>query len=296
MKFKYILPLFVLLACGKKPTPDLPAYPDPELSARLTTYNSLNEAYRDGDGFLETDTCDALLFTSLSSFHKAINIWAAYDAASGQWHRTPKHDCYPDRSKSTISRDMLLGVLWYAYIHDDLKLAESIWDYGSSHEWVMGQGPESRTKFNPAIKATLAQLIYKLGGADHYWERTYPLDLAWLPGSTDFEAHVQVWHILLRLRVYDKIESSAFARLKEQANREPENALFQYANGDVERAIELLKNPAYFPVEHLPTSADRCGHWLFERDKGDDWLPCDEGKTHTGGDFTSLAFLITEGR
>lgn len=311
MLFKAIFPFLLFAACTRTKTDPPPKNPDPSLQELLALYQSLSDPLRDPSGFIETDTCDSLLFSSLVSFHKSIDLWAAYDSSTGQWHRTPSKTCYSNQlaneahaddptwtpltpsSKSTISRDMLLGVMWYSYIHGDLPLAQSIWDYGTAHDWIMGDGLRSRTQMSYSLLATLAQLIHELGGTDHQ-ERHYPV--IWLPGATDYEAHILVWHILLRIRLYDKIEDTALARLKEQASRQPENALFIYAAGDVAKATELLLDPRYFPVDRLPTAKDRCSHWLFERDRdSSSWDPCDSPTVHSGGEILSLGYLLTEG-
>lgn len=301
-----------LTACGKKvPTDDPPLVPNDPLSIKMSLYESLQDTVRDPYGFIESDQCDSLLFTALASFNKPVNIRIAR-SENGQWFRTPDHLCYqnyienlqhaddptwtplkPD-SKSSISREMLLGVMWYAYIHSDLQLVESIYGYAIEHNWVMGDGLINRTTMSTSMMATLSQLIYKLGGRDHA-ERLLPV--TWLPGATDFERHIQAWHILLRIRVYDTIEESAFKRLDSFVESQPNNPLYQYATNNVEQAIEILNSSPHYPNDRLPTSSDRCEPWLIQRDsdsKG--YLPCDENRTHSGGELLALGFLILKGQ
>jgi hypothetical protein len=85
--------------------------------------------------------------------------------------------------------------------------------------------------------------------------------------------------------------------LKEQYNRVPENPLYSYAyhkyhTGDYYDPLELLVSNKYWPAARLPSSIDYCDSWLVQRDPGKDWQPCDEGKTHTGGELIFIVSLI----
>jgi hypothetical protein len=287
-----LIPL--LFACGKVPTDDPPYQPDSPLAEKLHLYQSLSDVVRDPHGFVDADHCDSLLFSSLASFHKQIDIWSARDA-DGQWFRTPDHDCYPKRSDSSISRDMLLGALWYAWIHQERAIPESIYAYAIEHHMVMGDGVPTRTLMSVGLLATTAQMIFRLGGTDHI-ERTF--SVTWLPGTSGFQRHVAAWHILLRMRLYDQIEESALQRLKDFAAAEPENPLYAYGAGDLERVGMLFSNARFYPVDRLPTSADRCEAWLIQRDHDSPgYQPCPkENRTHSGGELLSIGYLITEGK
>lgn len=283
-----LLALF-LLGCGSEAKVPA-AVQDTDLERLISVYFHDISQVQDEHGFIYTDECDSLLFTALAgTVLDTVDIRAARES-NGRWHRRPTKDCYPDHSKSTISRDMLLGVMWYAYAHDDLELVENMWAYGSQRSWIMGDGLRSRVQLTPGLVATLAQLIKYLGGADHV-ERHIPT-IGWARVG-DFEAHLQVLHILLRLRVYGNIDVQAEQRLQEHAERQPSNALFRYAAGDVSEAASLLK--AQFPMDRLPTSEDHCARWLYERDEGDDWKPCSKGEKHSGGEVLFVGALLLKG-
>ncbi len=120
--------------------------------------------------------------------------------------------------------------------------------------------------------------------------------MTWLPGAVDYERHVQTWHILLRERLYSEIEESAPERLQSFAASQPNNPLYQYAVGSTDVAIQLLIDPRYYPADRLPTSSDRCEPWLIQRDDtSNGYRPCDENRTHSGGEILSLGYLITKG-
>lgn len=283
-----------LVSCGKEPTDVPPNVVDPVLKAKFDLYVSESESLRDTHGFLESDRCDSLLFSSLASLSRPFDILAAHDSATGQWFRSPSHDCYPDQSDSDISRDMILGALWYAYAHKRLDIAQSIWDYGVAHDWTMGRGAISRTKMSPGMRSTLAQLVWFLGGKDHSERNDF---VVWFPGLSDYQAHVMVWHILLRQRLYTQIEDTASSRLREQFSRQPENPLFAYAAGNVGKASELLKSSRFWPDSGLPTTANYCDEWPIQRDDDSNgWKPCNyENRTHSGGDLISVAYLLLYG-
>jgi len=272
---------------------------DPALTQKALLYRQLAPGYQYEAGFV-TDDCDALLFSALGAVGGLqVDLTAARNE-DGEWFRTPQKDCYPNKSSSSISRDMLLGVMIAAWASRDLDMAERLYKYGADHLWIMGSGFPSRTFFNPEITATLAQLSYKLGGPDRAI-RNFPVSWS-ATGISDFEAHLQVLHIILRRAIYDKIEPSAQEVLNAQATRQPENALFQWAALNTPKAVELLKDTRYWPSDRLPNSGDRCEQWLFQRDSGSsDWLPC-EGETpdtpskiYTGADFLFVERLIELG-
>jgi hypothetical protein len=289
-------PLFLalLLGCTKENVRPSPPIQSDVLTEKVELYKGLLNAVQDSDGFIDTDHCDSLLFTGLlgSVPGVTVNIRQAREE-SGRWQRRPLtyEACFPDHSKTTISRDMLLGVLWYAFTHRDLELVENLWSYGQAHSWIMGDGQRDIV-WMPDFQSTVAQLIYKLGGADHR-ERLVPL--VWPPKQVGFRAHIIALHILLRNQIYGTIELTGKQFLKEQADRQPRNPLFQCANGNTASALEVLLDSRYWPTDRLPTSDDRCEGWLPQRDFGDDWVPCEGDRQHSGGDFLFNASLLTNG-
>jgi hypothetical protein len=285
MRILCILLCFLLWGCGRK-EPSKPTIVSQPLTDQLNLYNSLLPA----SPVLE-DECDAALFTSLSFPERTVDIWSFYSEASGQWYRSPAHDCLQKGTSSDLSDDMAIGLMWYAYFHKDLRIAETLWSYQSGHNGRLGNGDPATSYIDPYTKVTLAQLIHVLGGADHS-ERVTPL-LWTSAGFSGFRAHLEVLVILLRMRLYSTVETSAFDTLKSQASRQPNNALFAYAVGKVKETETLLNR--YFPADRLPTSADHCEAWLFQRDDGSDWQPCDQKKTHSGGDFIFVTSLMLKG-
>jgi hypothetical protein len=291
--------ILALVGCGPKAKPESTTHSVELREAvieKTKLYLSLGKTVQDEAGFVMYEACDSLLFSGLyGAGGGVVDLRAARDE-SGMWHRRPLAypECYGESSKSTISRDMMLGVLWYIWETQDLELAEELFAYGKTHEWIMGDGNLWRIYFTPGLQATLAELIYRLGGPDYYAYRAIPQSYS---RNVDYAAHLDVLHILLRGELTGKLEKSAKDVLEYNFKRESKNALFSYAwhrysDGNQDDTYALLLNEAWWPSDRLPTSADRCEGWLLQRDEGEDWAPCDDDKTHSGGDFLFVAKLL----
>jgi hypothetical protein len=263
------------------------------LKAKYETYLSLSSRHQGDSGFVHARDCDSLLFSGLYSFAGGgVEILAAQEEP-GKWHRTPAQDCYPDRSKSTVSRDMLLGLLFHALKHKDGSIPSDLISYGQSHKWIMGEGQTSRTWLNPVFRKTLALMDRKLSGSNHQM-LMYP-PYIWVGGLKGYQAHLAVLHILLIDLTTGKIDTSAKGRIKEQYERVPGNALFSYAyhryfGGDQAGTLSILMDERIFPSERLPHAEDRCQPYLWQRDP-DEWGVC-EGEEHPGVDFLFVAQLL----
>lgn len=312
-KFLSLLIMFLAGSCAKKGESDKPPLVPLRsiLEAKVAKYSEFSMNERDQYGFILSKDCDSTLFTGLYNTVPGLGVeLLAARNSDGQWFRRPlvdgKDTCYPHHSASTISRDMLLGVLWSAWRNKDLSMAEDLWNYGVSHDWNMGQGDFSRTFFTTRMQGILAELIYRLGGTDHKNARAYvsitkPLILDFRRGNKGFQAHLDVLSILLysEMRGFIKVDDKRILSIHNK--RSSRNALFSYAyrkytDGDYSVAVSLLLNPELFPDDRLPNKGDHKEPWLWQRDDGDDWLPHKDpsrhSEIHPGGDFLFVANLI----
>ena len=218
-----------------------------------------------------------------------VDIDAAQDPKTGQWYRGPI-DNLPPNQPSTISRDMVLGLLWYCWRQKRLDLLEQFWDYCKKNHWVIGQGDASRICLLPGLQGTLALLIARMGGTKHL-ARYNPQ--SWPSGQVGFEAHLEVLHILLRGEAEGMVDASCLAVLNEQAVRQPNNPLFAAAlmryTGQIGKADSSLLNTKWWPDDRLPRQDDRSEPWLPQRDYGSDWLPGNGTKQWSGGDLLFCA-------
>lgn len=267
-------------------------------------YSELAPATQDSWGFIQTDHCDSLLYTSLLGT-AGINI-ADIEAAhrgDGYWVRRPQYRpgtpeaCYPGNSKSSTSRDMTIGLMWYLYTHSRLDLAEGLWDYQAEHAGKLGEGDWTRIGIRWPLRATLSRLIESVGGPDHGEQLVATLPLS---AEDGFAGHLQMLHITLRGELYGFLSERSVSILESLAEENPDSPVMQAAaarwgvRGAYNRYLSAARNTRYWPPNRLPTSADRCLDWLHTADDHD-WEPCpSEGKTHSGGDWLFAYHLIFE--
>ena len=160
---------FILLAgCGLFPrTPEKPKQErNPVLVERVALYKSLQKDRLDILGWVQPK-CDSLLFTSLCKVAggcSQANILMARDEA-GAWHRDWHRDCWQTGgSASTVSKDMLMGLAYYAAFaaakQEGCQIAQGVLDYAVSHNLVMGQ-PASEVG-RVIITPSLIQVFYDI--------------------------------------------------------------------------------------------------------------------------------------
>lgn len=259
-------------------------------------------------GFFD-DRCDSLLFTSLWSVACGpldLSSWEDTEQP-GKWHRNPQRDCYlpetgPNGSASTISRDMFLGLFHHIWSTKDGANLREIKQYGEANNWIMGEAKDnetllSRCLLTPQLISVLKEMDSKLGGQAGHPFRSENQDNSddALPVNTGFRAHLDVLRVLLNGRVYGAITDAEKALLKDQAERQPGNALYvaayeRYHGGS--KAHGLLLDETHFPGDRLPTTANHCINYLFSRDQEDaDWQPCAEAHEHDGTDFVFAAWV-----
>lgn len=260
------------------------------------------------DGWI-AQTCDALLFSSLfgaaEQYPDRFKVDDAVGDKPGLWLRRPKSVglCYdpslpagsPQNSQATISKDMLLGLTYYAWRANRKDILQNLVTYGEAHAWVMGQ-PESNVGavvVTPSLAGVMYQALYRLGGPDHP-SRHIP-DI-FPSGLTGFEAHLQVTSILLHSEIDDEagISQDMLDRLKEHATREPQNPYYASAlavfTGDDTAAVKLLMDKVQWPDDRLPDGGDHCEPWVIQRDGPNDWNPC---KTQPIGTFWGADYVWT---
>ena len=277
------------------------------LSYKAELYRDMAKTVLDDDGWIMTDECDALLHSSLANIGGVVSyddLFRARDS-DGKWWRRPGRDCLSSGgSKSTISRDMLLGILLSIMYKNDLEAAELLVNYGEEHNWVMGDSDGSldgknRVIATPALQSLIYQVRHKLGGASHAKE-AIPQD--YTPFKKGFERHLVALTILLRAKIKGTISNIELNTIRSYAEGDPNNALFLSIrdkfdpdnNGDQSAAISMLLNDRYFPSDRLPEASDRCAPYLWMHgEKPKDWEPCtDESKVHPGHDLLLVSAIV----
>lgn len=304
--FLTTLTLFVtsiLTSCGPKKDVHKNLSSEEKLEAlnqKASLYMDLISQVQGPSGFIESDACDSLLFSSLAATAGVpVNVLAA-EESPGRWLRRPAGlpECFQNGlSRSTISRDQLLGVLWWAFRTKQKDAINRLWDYGESRDWFMGDDNASGTHtLMTPIVPLLSRLRNSLNNKtlDSFWASiSLPSEVP--PPKTGFEAHLQILQLLLDKQLRNGYTKPALYIIQEQAKRQPNNPLFQYVSGNVEAAVDLLLEESIWPADRLPESRDRFSPWVLERDLGRDWQPGGEPKKHSGADFLFMVYLIRAG-
>jgi len=306
---RVLIPLaLALAACGPRHAPrgpDRPSMP-PALSALADRYDALQPSVQDARGWSDTDRCDALLWASLraASGVPGVDVGAA-EASDGRWLRRPADmpECYAaGESASTVSRDMLLGVLWWAWTARDAGAVSRLWAYGLSHGWSMGSGDPGATTLNPNLIGLLARVCLALGASCPGAGIAAAIPALYVdPAPRGYVRHLEVLQILLRGEIAGGITAHEAARLKKHLDEQPGNPLFLAAQAlwggeDAGNMAQLLHA---WPSDRLPDASDWCSSWRTETEDGSSGsLPCgDTGpgggpRAHSGGEILFLRRVL----
>ncbi len=306
---KSLLPL-QNASCDVKPAVSVgdPYQPDARLEAvRLKAQNYLAWGKQNVDehGWISDTHCDGLLMNSLyAAAGGPAEIPLAY-YGDGRWDRHWKKDCYPHGSKSTISRDMMAGLMQWMLSNPRPELVEQMITYGEQHTfqglplvWIMGQGELGRVDQPPAFISKMYAFRERMTGKPS----PYPsMGIGTFGECESYECHLSVLDVLFYARFTGTLSESAQAHLQHLADSRPRNALFniiygKYAQSSThfQRALDVLLDTSLFPADRLPTNHDRCNDYIFSREPinkdgtpNRNWLPCpDESlKVFTGVDL-----------
>lgn len=275
-----------------------------KLAQKAELYAQLIKEQQDDYGFIDHKYCDSTLFSGLVGCvpEVRVSLTAAYDFSTGYWHRRPiDKPCHDpaDPKSSTISRDMILGILWYALVNRRPDIAQSIVSKAINHAGFVGEAGSlkvllTKCQIMPPLFVTALLVRNVLTGG-----RWYDKILAWLvpadvgPLKVGYQAHLQCLHIALRGGLDCGIHSGQLKKLMGQAERCPRNALFQILGGDFDAARQTLADEKLFPADRLPTAKDRKESWLWQRDDASDaWEPVKRTEVHHGGDYLFAYWLL----
>ena len=297
---KYLIFLLLLVSCRRVHLNKKTSNPTAELVAKKHTYCELSKPEYELNDYV-VSKCDGVLFTGLHAIgcdYASISLFED----NGRWYRDPEHKCGPTHggASSTISKDMLTGILTYMWWSKDLAAINRMIEYGKANSWVMGECVDTVTTISKCIMSPgQISLLYdmqaglKLGTGTTTSSADGSSD-----ANTGFAAHLDILFILLPGSVHNAISDSELQTLKEQSERQPKNALYQAAyhkfkDGDQTIAISLLQDISKFPVDKLPTLQDNyCTEYLYQRDDTPkDWDPCPASTGVLSG--TDLIFATT---
>ena len=282
----------ILLGCGSHTSTPTSVPSTSDLATRAQLYAELLPAVLDPSGFVDVAKCDSTTFSGLlGSSGIPVDLTDA-EVSSGEWLRRPVSypECWANgESRSTISRDALFSVMWFAWTKCDKPLLERLFAYGMEHGWRMGNGRSHGvdTLANPNLVAILAHSIYALGGRPPAW--SLAIIPAWASDVEGYERHLQTVQIALWGEIVGHIPPSAAEILVANYHSQPWNPVMRAAL-DRWMGTNTSSQPLdarLWPVDRLPTSADRCAEWVAMNDKDENgWKACPtEEVTHTGGEL-----------
>lgn len=241
--------------------------------------------------------CDSLLFTSLAAYSGLeVDIFKA-EKTPGEWHRHPSFDCYPNGgSDSTISKDMFTGLLILLASTNDARAARRIIEYGKAHNYFMGSAKDNATLVSKTLlSVSLINDFKKLAGLSLMDENSED----GIGVKDGFLGHLDVLRVYGDYLLYGGISSADLALSRAYCDHSPRNALYcgvyhRFSDGDFSQSLSILLNEGLFPSDHLPTSANRCTDYLWQReDQPKDWAPCEgEAEKYQGVDFLIAAKVI----
>ena len=255
-----------------------------ELRDKLALYRVLaQELQHPVHGWIDERNCDGLLYNGLLKFAGLdIDLNAAQDD-SGRWHRTPDQGCYQEgRSRSTISRDMIAG--WLFGSTRDMRL--HLYDYARDRNFKIGDGPIDTVFLTPNFMNTLAITVGK----------GRVMEEVWVDPRKSHQRHVVALNAIYRNLTSNTGLKETIDIMKTLKHHDPDNMVYFYflakhGKAPMYQVVDVLLDSPWFPNERLPTTADRCRHWIWEMDNNRD--PCPEQqKVHSGGDFMFIASLV----
>lgn len=257
-----------------------------EFDLRLAAVRQLADP---ATGWPSVTDCDGTLWAGLLCAAGAteVNILEA-EHFPGEIHRRPEIGCYPHDlngdgrpdSRSTISKDMVVGYVRCLWNRKDLEPLQRLADYGEESDWIMGK-PESelgRVYIGVSnLPGIIGRAIDRLSeGYDRrpyrQWAPIFP------PVKEDFEYHIQTQTILLEGDISGSIRSQALERLGDHVKAMPNDYLAHVALGiytdNMSEAVDLLLDdpepPSY--VRGDSPEAFALVHWLFAAKKALDHL------------------------
>jgi len=285
---RFLLIAILLFGCKSKKEVESTVR-DPNIAAKAGVYMDLHRGYAH-------DKCDSVGFTALCKMTggcQDADLFAS-QGQPGQWFRSPEKDCLDKgESSSDISKDMFVMLFNYFYSVKNKDALVDIKDYGAANNWVMGRHDGTADGFARVFMPPdmSLMLVSMIDGINTGEENTN------FPINSGFRAHLDVLWLFLKAQTQGYLSEMDYSTIKEQAKREPRNALFQamksrFDDGDQSAAIGILSDETLFPSSRLPAASDRCEEYLWQRDNGSDWAPCDKaGKVHDGVDFLLAAWV-----
>jgi len=297
-----LIPLILLLtACGhfNRTEPASPLEDSDQVAEVLDGYLPL---LADKYGGPVPPKCDSALFTALFVIAGGEADTTVFEdpQVPGLVYRSIEQDCFDNgESASQCSRDMYLGWTFERYLAGDVKALERVLKRATDEKLIMCRGDLSRTVMSPELLYTIHRAYRALGGTEGL-----PDPLPAPPAALDlttlaFTDHLEAVHTWFKSVVEGGASPAALETFTDLARGHPQNALFvgllrRYGDGDQARTHGLILDRC--PVDRLPTTADHCEPYLWQRTYGVDWQPCPARVKPGHGVDCAIAAAVALGR
>jgi len=211
--------------------------------------------------------CDGALWAGVARAAGAdwVDISAAVQA-DGRPTRIPYADCgpgdmgYNGGSATTVSNDMITGIMLGLYASNDPTTAKLLWDYGYTHAWIMGEPNwyAARVLLRPNGITMLARLLYSTSSGRYDYAARWSA-VIYGPVVEDYEGHLLLLGRYLQTRLGGPqygMETSEYL----MGYYKKDDALAQAVAGKYSASARLLlgdyKSPSYvrghesYPLVH----------------------------------------------
>ncbi len=322
LKTMLILASAALVSCSalkKDNEPKHSGEASPEVRAQLDVYRPLLKAEADSYGLVRMggSVGDSALFSCLALAAGAAEFDPSILFVNGKPIRHP--EIAPGISKTPVSRDMVSGILWCMLdLHrrgdtdKAKKLLADMISYGRSRQLKVGSelgwqfcSEDDRDAYAisdknwfgrcfmpPATIKDIYRVAKLLGLSCDANCQSYMITGPNIPANgSGFVRHLAVLATVRNGLVDGAINDNSLKNvLQNAAESQPRNALYQaayhlFGDGEQDVAYAALLDRTLFPAEGLPTSANFCTDYLFQRDEDEkDWAPCEgDGGSHGRG-------------
>jgi hypothetical protein len=257
MRLLIILLSIFLLGCGEKPKTVK------NVAKIRAGYDSRQVPFDQIAGWPSDHDNDGSLWSGLAArAGMAVDVSAAIQSNGRVTRRPFKDSLVPSESASSVSNDMILGVISGLLYQKKVKTLESVFNYGKVNSWVMGYPAYmvGRVVLKPNNIALLARSIGHLGGPK-YQEGLIPLIYVPLQDS-DYPTHLQLVSFVV---ARDVGEANFFNELivQETCSYNQNDALAMAVCGNYERAADLLLSDYQYPSYVRGSEAYKTVHWML---------------------------------
>jgi hypothetical protein len=262
------------------------------LREKVVIYKELNKTAGDKYGYVHSK-CDGVGFTALCKTAGGCpnaDIFASESRAQpGRWFRYPTQDCFDTKeSRTDDSNDHALMRMVYLYSTGNLDALKNERAYLKTANGNLGRDDGSAEGLD-ANQFAYSGLLSKLIGPSFTSVDIIP---------SGYRGHLFLLYALLDAQASGQLDATTIFAIRGFIKDNPKNAiahaiLHKYLDGDQSDALTVLMDTSLFPHDRLPTSADHCEEYLWQRDEHTaDWEPCPENKTHSGTDFLFAAWIM----